>query len=318
MILTNSRMTQSALWSDETRSVAAGSGPGEDLWAALRLYGARRGAEAVVVLGSRAAFFYGALTRLFGAGPPWIAKELLLQPADEAPGPAEGAARALRRWALAGCNRFVLYSERERETCARTFGVPLERCAFVPFHTRRTPAEAPVPGRGPLLAAGRSLRDYGTLARALRRTRVEVDVVAPAAERARFVGVPGARFLGELQDQAYRDRLADSAGVVIPVVETARSAGQAVLLEAMGLGKPAVVADVPGMRDYFVPEETALTYAPGDDAELARQLERLAGDPALRRRLGQAALQRARERYTPEQHARAVLALARECVRGAA
>ncbi|HVP40132.1 MAG TPA: glycosyltransferase family 4 protein [Candidatus Saccharimonadales bacterium] len=308
MILTNSRMHQSALWRAHTRNVAAPGRARGELADALRLVRARRGAEGVVVLGARAALYYGALTRLLGAGPPWVAKELLLDPPGR--GPRAALKRAAYRWAVRGCRAFAVYSEHERAACAAGLGVPPERCVFVPFHCRREPAAEPLPGTGPFLAAGRSRRDYATLARAVREAGCRLTVVAPPAEARHFAGLPGVEFRGELPDAEYRAVLEAATAVVVPLPPTPRSVGQAVVLEAMALGKPVLAAAVPGLADYLDPEETALTYRPGDAADLARQLGRLA-DPALRARLGRAALQRVRERYTPDHHARAVLDLVR-------
>ncbi|MBI5835916.1 MAG: glycosyltransferase [Candidatus Eisenbacteria bacterium] len=304
MILTNSTMSQSALWQARTRSV---SRPGRsDVREAVALFLERRASRGVVTLGARTALVYGALTRLLGAGPPWVAKELLLD--DPAPGAGGALKRAAYRWALRHCRAAVVYSEAERAPAAAALGLGLERCVFVPFHTRREPAAEPLDGDGPMLAAGRSLRDYRTLAEAVRLAGCRVEVIAPAVEGRALAGAPGVDFLGEVPDAEYRLRLERATAVIVPLRATARSAGQAVVLEAMALGKAVVCADVPGLRDYVRPGVTALAYPPGNAEALAARLRQLA-DPALRLRLGRAAQQVARERFTPDRHARAVLEL---------
>src|SRR5205085_11475846 len=98
---------------------------------------------------------------------------------------------------------------------------------------------------GRLLAAGRSLRDYPTLARAARLSGCELDVVAPARERALFRDLSHVRFLGELGAEVYSRVLSACAAVVVALADKPRSAGQAVVLEAMALGKPAVLTRSP-------------------------------------------------------------------------
>jgi len=58
-----------------------------------------------------------------------------------------------------------------------------------------------------------------------------------------------------------------------------RSAGQQTYLNAMVLGKPVVVSDVPGTRDHIVDGQTGLIVPPADSDALARTL-RWAADPA--------------------------------------
>jgi glycosyltransferase involved in cell wall biosynthesis len=46
--------------------------------------------------------------------------------------------------------------------------------------------------------------------------------------------------------------------MVVPLRPAARSAGQQTYLSAMLAGKPLIVTDAPGVRDYVVPGQTAL------------------------------------------------------------
>jgi glycosyltransferase involved in cell wall biosynthesis len=62
--------------------------------------------------------------------------------------------------------------------------------------------------------------------------------------------------------------------------------------QALACGTPLVTADTPASRELLVHDESALLVPPGDSTALAAALRRLAGDPALARRLakgGQAA-----------------------------
>jgi glycosyltransferase involved in cell wall biosynthesis len=61
------------------------------------------------------------------------------------------------------------------------------------------------------------------------------------------------------------------------------------LLEAAACGRPMVATDVPGCREIVQDGVTGLSVPPRDAESLASALERLAGDAALRRRMGAAA-----------------------------
>ncbi|HEY4252911.1 MAG TPA: glycosyltransferase family 4 protein [Roseomonas sp.] len=65
------------------------------------------------------------------------------------------------------------------------------------------------------------------------------------------------------------------------------------IIEAMLTGLPVVATDVRGPREQVLPGMTGLLVPPAEDAPLADALARLAGDPALRQRMGEAGRARA-------------------------
>jgi glycosyltransferase-like protein len=58
-----------------------------------------------------------------------------------------------------------------------------------------------------------------------------------------------------------------------------------VVLEAMAAGLPVVASDIPVLREYVQPDESALLVPPGDDAALAAALTAVVTRPELRQRL---------------------------------
>ncbi len=83
--------------------------------------------------------------------------------------------------------------------------------------------------------------------------------------------------------------IAASSAVALPSVVTAagrRDGIPVALMEAMALGKPVVATAISGIPELVVHEHTGLLVDPSDANALADALWRLAGDPALRRRLG--------------------------------
>lgn len=69
-------------------------------------------------------------------------------------------------------------------------------------------------------------------------------------------------------------------------------------LEAMAHGRPVVVSAVGGLLDLVVDGETGILVPPRDSAALRLALKHLLADAELRRRLGAAGRQRARERFS--------------------
>jgi glycosyltransferase involved in cell wall biosynthesis len=81
-----------------------------------------------------------------------------------------------------------------------------------------------------------------------------------------------------------------------------------VVVEGMAAGLAVVAADAAGPAETITDGVDGLLYPPGDRAELAERLRRLAGDPGLRARLGEEGMRRAAD-FTPERAAAEVLRL---------
>lgn len=109
------------------------------------------------------------------------------------------------------------------------------------------------------------------------------------------------RFAGHVSDVGPALRAADV--FVIPSLY-----GEGIpmaMLEAMAHGLPVVGSAVAGIREV-VGSEAGRVVPPADSDALAAALQALAGQPALRRRLGEAARSRQRSRYSVASMARGV------------
>jgi glycosyltransferase involved in cell wall biosynthesis len=105
---------------------------------------------------------------------------------------------------------------------------------------------------------------------------------------------PGVALLGQIADiralwrQVHIAALPSRGGEGVPMS----------LLEAAACGRPLVATDVPGCREIARHGETALVVPPDDPTALAAALRTLAGDAALRARLGAAARALAVEKFS--------------------
>ncbi len=86
----------------------------------------------------------------------------------------------------------------------------------------------------------------------------------------------------------------------VVAVPSRREGYGVVCAEAMAHGKPVVASAVGGLLDLVRHNETGLLVPPGDEAALREALRWLLGDADLRRRLGEAARERAREQLSWE------------------
>jgi glycosyltransferase involved in cell wall biosynthesis len=94
------------------------------------------------------------------------------------------------------------------------------------------------------------------------------------------------------------DVAAALAAADIAVLPSEREGLPRFLLEAAAAGLPSIATDVPGNRDVIDHEVTGLLVPPHDPKALYTAITRLASDPALRRRMGAAAREKAEAQFS--------------------
>lgn len=172
--------------------------------------------------------------------------------------------------------RYAVLSEGERESFAETWGIPVDRVVFTPFPmTLYDHWDEPTHDGGYLFAGGNSLRDYELLAEAVRDVDVDVHVASrwvPAHPTERL-------HARTTSHDEFVELLLGCRAMVLPLERSVRSAGQQTYLNAMVLGKPVVVTDGLGVRDYIVDGVTGVVVPPDDPQALRAALVHLL-DPA--------------------------------------
>lgn len=208
--------------------------------------------------------------------------------------------------------RFVGYALRSRYidtiTCSssaecdrysKTFGVPRERFAFVPWCVEDCSAEHsydPSREAGYVLASGRSNRDYPLLVKAATGADFQVKIID---DTLRDVPCPpNVEIIRNAWGGVTLDYLANCAVFVIPIDDLDVSAGQTVLLQAWSFGKPIVCTRGAGLSDDYIEDGADGLLVGKDTGEMRAALERLLADPALRRRLGEAGRSKYEEVYS--------------------
>lgn len=150
------------------------------------------------------------------------------------------------------------------------------------------PALAAVPARLLIIGGGDELPRLQELAARLSMTqRVTFQPPVPHAELPPYYATANVGVFPSIGDEAF--------GITIA--------------EAMACGLPVVASHVGGIPEVVGNEESCgVLVAPGDAKELAAQLARLAADALLRQRMGNAAAQRIRNRFTWKMSAERMLA----------
>jgi glycosyltransferase involved in cell wall biosynthesis len=219
--------------------------------------------------------------------------------------PADPARRALHRAAVGRADAVAAVSSAVAAEARDRLGVPADRLVVIP--NGRDPADFgnPVPphpaGEPPTLVfvghlvASKHPERFVALVRDLRRDGMAVSarLVGDGPLAGRLQGpaaAAGVEMLGRRDDVPAL--LAASDLLVFPS-DPAGEGMPGVLIEAALAGLPVVATDVPGAREVVADGETGLVVPVGDERALRAATARLAGDPALRARMGAAARARA-------------------------
>jgi glycosyltransferase involved in cell wall biosynthesis len=211
---------------------------------------------------------------------------------------SDTAAQTIRfRRRLRGFDAIILMS-RAQEGFFLEAGVEAERIWVVRHgvdteYFRETKGMGGMGGGFTVLSAGGYRRNFPLLREVCLRLKEEsaihFEIVAPAAFRGLFEGVPNARFRSGLSDAEFLEAY-QSCSCLLQTVENATANN--VVLEAMACGQPVVAERIGGIPEY-VDATCGILAAAGDADGLAGALLELRDSPARRDALGAGARKRA-------------------------
>ena len=73
-----------------------------------------------------------------------------------------------------------------------------------------------------------------------------------------------------------------------------------VVIEAMACGKPILASDIPGNRELVIKGENGFLFNPTDEKELQNLIEKILGEEALLRKMGEKSMTIVKNSYTWE------------------
>ena len=171
--------------------------------------------------------------------------------------------------------RYAVLSTKEVETFPKVWGVDPSRVVFQAFpNTLHEYRNMETRDDGYIFAGGNSVRDFALLESALDGTNIPARI---ATKWRPSLNLPNME-VGPTSHEDYMSLLANSHAVVVPLRQSVRSAGQQSYLNAMGLGKPVIVTEAPGVRDYVIDGVTGIIVPPDVNALRAAVLHVM--DPA--------------------------------------
>jgi glycosyltransferase involved in cell wall biosynthesis len=226
--------------------------------------------------------------------------------------------------ALRSADAVVANSEATRRGIAELAG-PLPRVETVHLGADLWPA-VPKRAHPALVTVGHLIprKNQAVVIRALaalrtRRPELRYVVIGDGPERAALAGLAQrlgvadrVEFLGALpHERAMREM----AGCHVHVLASRDEPFGVAHIEAMGAGLVAIAGAGTGAEDIAAAGEGIVLVPPGDEAALARAVERLVGDEAALRRLGEAARATVAGHFTWYRNGQATAALYRELVK---
>lgn len=230
--------------------------------------------------------------------------------------------RTLGRVAADRADAMIAVSDGVAAFVRRTLGDPRGGIDVIRYGVEPAPAPVvPPPGAGVVLCAARfeEQKDHETLLRAMariaptRRTSLVLlgrgPLEAALRRRLGFLSRVGVEIAGFVEDPTPHYDAAD----VVALPSRWEGLGL-VLVEAAFRARPVVATRVGGIPEAVEDGVTGLLVPAGDDAAMAAALARLLDDPALARRMGEAARERALRVFDPETCASATEALYERCL----
>jgi glycosyltransferase involved in cell wall biosynthesis len=207
---------------------------------------------------------------------------------------------------VARAARMVLCVSESLTVTARSLGAREVRVVPMGITVPDTTVEPDDPPH--VLFVGRLSEEKGVLELAEAASDLPLVVVGDGPLHDKVPGTVG--FVPPAELPGYFDR---AAVVVCP---SRREGYGVVARQAMAHARPVVATAVGGLAEAIVDGESGLLVPPGDVAALRAALERLLADSELRARLGAAARERVRERYSRKAAAKATLAAYEEALSG--
>lgn len=205
-----------------------------------------------------------------------------------------GLRLAMMRRAYATVDRFVVFSQTEREVYSRMFGVDRSRFDMIywgvrePDLSRAAAADfAQGASAASICAVGSQGRDYATLLAAMRRLpQIHLTLVAGRQNVNGLRAGPNVEVRIDIPRAEAEEVIRRSRFLVLPLVNSDVPCGHVTIVTAMFLGKAVIATDSAGISDYVTGETCGILVPPNDASALAAAIDRLWNKPQTAERLG--------------------------------
>lgn len=222
----------------------------------------------------------------------------------------------LQRLCFASVEVIFVSARREIQVYARRLGLPEDRIRFLPFHTNVVNPKMLEGAGSYILSAGKTGRDYATLASAVDGLKVKVVVVSDRHHLDNIIFPSNVEVHTDITYEKYLDLLCGCSMVVVPLKKLVKSTGQVVFLEAMALGKPVVATSTTGTKDYIEHGVTGILVPLEDSDKLRRAISDFIEAPESYSDIAVRAFEQVKEKHTFSVYTRTILTAANGILNG--
>jgi glycosyltransferase involved in cell wall biosynthesis len=197
--------------------------------------------------------------------------------------------RSIFALAFRRIDRFVVFSNIEKDIYSRCFRIPKDRFEFVhwganPPLVRHAP---PVDADQYVSSIGGNARDYQTLIEAATLLpEIPFTIVVRPTNLDGLTIPPNVDIKINISVEECMAILLHSRFMILPLVNSEVPCGHVTMVAAMHLGKASIVTDSKGIADYAANGENSLTVTPGHPNSLVEAIQRLWHSPELCMKLG--------------------------------
>lgn len=220
-------------------------------------------------------------------------------------------------------DRMILMSSVQHQFAIQNLGIPhfkVPLCKW-PVDTRFWRPMNTEPSM--ICSAGREMRDYGTLIKALRDLNIRCHIAAgvfPGKKDAWQKDIeetgplPSCITIGKKSYGELRELYAQSRFLVMPLLPTDTDNGTTSILEAMAMGKPVICSRVRGQADVIQEGKTGFFVPVGDERALREKILYLWNNPDLAVQMGKEARKFVEENHSLDRFVEKVATIVAEAI----
>lgn len=269
-------------------------------FAAWRAAWKARHAEIIVTHGEKIAIWTGMFLRLLRQHPKFVAWGFHTSNYKE----YGWLRKTLARIGLKNVDRFIVFSEIEKDLYSTGLGLPVNRFEMIQWSVAKQEMDHEMPAlhAGDYIAAiGGEGRDYMTLFEAMvQLPDIQLVVVGTAAS---LQGLEATKNITVFTDIPYEQAIniaSHAMFMVLPLKSSDTPCGHGTLITQFNLAKATIISESEAMAGYIIPDKNALIFPVGDSSILKQQIKKLNSDATLRNKIAQAGEQFADEYCSEE------------------
>ncbi len=289
-IITDLKETRvSANWfgkADFVPEIVGGKSLLSDVVAAIRLVKISQQYDVVLTSSSRKGNLYCLLTTIL----PWFKRRVIMSDClwYVPKGRIAWLIKSLQlRLVSFSVSKFIVWASHEVTDYSKAFSIPLGKFIYIPFHHTLEGFEFDIETGDYIFSGGDGDRDYSTFIEAVRDLNVPVIIASRRRDLEDMLLPPNVKIV-PTSPEGFRKLMANSRMVVVPMEGGhLHSGGQQTFLNAMAMGKPVVVADDRGAKDYISDGVDGLIVPTSDVNLLRNAICRVINDPSFAKSLSE-------------------------------